>query len=628
MHRSAVSSLLSLTAMAALVSLAPAQTDGPYWSTYPIPASVTRFSALGKLGVAETPTAIHLYSGLHRAWTVLPVATPTVSGPTNTYVLVRDGNVVHGFSAYSGQVSSLPVSSTATINIGSVASSWTAYVQDGSTIYGWSGFYGQWVPLQLQGSLQAIGIGSHMIQVADSQNVYAFSAFFGTWVTEPTRSGANYITFRNGGVVTYAGPDEVKAFSVYQNRWTSLPFPNAQSAVFDGRDAYALLNNAAGSDTVWFSTLTGNLIRRQSAGSVGFTMSPNCAVMTSAGGVTGYAPGVDGFVPLPAIGAGSLTLAQGSFGCYALIDDGLSLTAFNGLSGRVTTAPYYLPGYAYTLGDTAAFASGPLNLAFSALRDQWVLASSTPTITAVPMFEGIIRTVAGGYEGFSARTGTFATLATGPGLLVTQAQGTLTAYVTAAGGIDAFDPRLGRWVRQNTGPNPVFNTFRLTGVANDGVNGYGYSLFTNTWESIPLLGVAPSQAANSSVAYIRTNSHYHMFTGTGSLSNFSRFPEFSRFVARGAPLFHLQTGTPGTFVLGLFSFGQAENLTPFGLLRLDPSSLVTLGLGVIPAGGILRTPIQMPTSPVFNGLELHLQDLLISATGQVSLTNAQAPYIW
>jgi hypothetical protein len=422
------------------------QSDGPYWSSYPIPAGVTRFSALGTTGVVETPTATHFYSGIHRTWNVQAVNAPVVFGPTNSYVLVQDGSLIHGFSSRSGQVSTLSTSGSATVNIGTVSSSWTAYVMDGNTVYGWSGFYGQWVPLVLQGPLQGVGIGSHVIQVADSQNVYAFSAFFGTWVAEPTRAGANYLTFRNGAVVTYSAPTEVKAFSVYQNSWQSISYPSAQAAVFDSRDGYATLSAGGGTDMVWFSALTGRLVRRQSPNPVSVTFGPNCAVLQSAGAVTGYSPATDAFVALPAIGTGSLLLAQGSFGCYALIDDGISLTAFNGLTSRVTPAPNYVPFLAYTLGDTAAFAAGPLEMAFSALRDQWYLAPTAPSVTVMPMFEGIVRSVSGGYEAFSARTGTFSMLSTGSGALVTQAQGALTAFVTTAGGIDAFDHRGGqRW---------------------------------------------------------------------------------------------------------------------------------------------------------------------------------------
>lgn len=623
-------SLLNLAAAALACGLAVAQTpDGPYWSEYPRPANMTNFRSIGSLAMIETPTEFHLYSGLHRRWIVQPVSFPVVLGVANRYCLFQDGTTIYGFSTLSGKVAALPTSGSATVNIGSASSSWTAYVVDGNTVYGWSAFFGEWKPLTIQGTLQGPGIGSHSLSCADNQNVYAFSAFYGDWVATPNRGIASLLTWRNGCVATFAAPDEVRAFSVYRNAWvTNTTFASPSTAIFSGnRDGYAMLSNNSDSDVLWFSALGGVFTETHEPAGTTLRLSPNCAVIESPNGLLGYAASSGALVSLPPTQpAPTITMAAGSFGAYAIVDDGVFSYAFSGLTGNVTPMPFWVP-YTYTLGDTAAFATGPagLGFAYSALRDRWVQAPSDLTTDVRPQFENIIRVTTSGFEGFSARTCTFASL-TASGTTAMLTQGAITGVV-GTDSIDVYDPVYSRWEHLDTGSSPTFGVHRLVGVGRDATHVHGYSLFTNTWESRPFQGTVTAAVANSSIGYVATTSHYYIWTGNGSLSNYSRFPEFSRFCTIGAPFVHLQCGNPGAFVFGLFSFTGAENNTPFGMLRVDPNPIV-LSLGQVPADGVLRTALQIPNDPGFRGLDLHMQDLVLRPNGTVALSNAQAPFLW
>lgn len=622
-------SILSSLALLLPLAVATAQTpDGPYWSEYARPANMTNFRSIGTLAMIETPTEYHFYSGLHRRWITHPVTAPIVLGVTNSYCLFQDGNTVYGFSTRSGAIAALPTSGNITVNIGSASSSWTAYVIDGNTVNGWSGFYGEWKPLAIQGGLLGIGIGSHTLSAVDNQAFYGFSAFFGEWVPTPYRPATNVFTSRNGVLATFTGPNEVRAFSAYRNAWVSDTLFDPAPATYEGnRDGYVLLYSNGGSDALFFSSLAGVFTHVHEPVGTTLQRGPNVAVIQSPNGVFGYAPSSGAVSPIgPVTGSPVVQVAAGSFGAYALIDDGVFLNAFSGLTGNTTLAPQW-QAYIYTLGDTAAFAKGPggLGYAYSALLDRWVLAPADVTTDIRPQFESIVRVTASGHDAFSARTGTFAS-SSASGVLTLLSQGAI-ATVVGTDSLETFDPTLGRWEHLDTGSNPTFGVHRLVGVGRDATHVHGYSLFTNVWESMPFQGTVTAATANSSIGYVATSSHYYIWTGNGSLSNHSRFPEFSRFCTIGAPFIRLQCGNPGAFVFALFSFTGGETNTPYGMLRVDSNPIV-VPLGLVPANGLLRSSIAIPDDPAFRGLNLHMQDFLIRSNATGALSNAQAPYLW
>lgn len=606
--------------------------DGPYWNQYQKPANATGFQMLGSTFLIETPTAVHFFSGQHRTWTVLPVTAPQPAIVTNSYAIVQDGNTYHAWSTRSGQVASLTVGAGGGIlDVGSTSSSWVCFVIDNNTAYAYSGLFGQWVPLNLQGTLSYTGIGSHAITMVDGAGAHGFSAFHGNWVSTAISGTGGFTSFRNGSVGTFSGPDEVHAFSAYANTWVSAPYPHANVAVVTAQDALCLIDNGSGLDVMAFGVLHGTLTRQQMAAPVTLLSGPEVAVLHGANGTYGYSPGLDAFVPLPGVATpAEITVAGGSFGCYALLDTGSAIAAFCGLTGNTTNCPIY-DSFAWTLGETVAFGRGAAtgtNFAYSALRDGWVQEPSGQLPSnARPMYEAMLLEMPNGFTAFSARKGTWSPLSSGANAIVHQTSGTLCAVI-GNNAIDAFDPVLGRWQHQATAANPQMLVWRLCGIAHDGSTGYGYSLFTNAWESVACNGPVLNYRANSSIGYVETATDYYVFTASGSLTNYSRFPEFSRFVVRGVPLQQLQTGAPGSLVFGMVGLRDAATPTPFGVLRVDPALAVSLYLGSIPGDRLLRTQLPVPNLPALTGLSVALQDFVIEPSGRAFLSNGLSPILW
>lgn len=627
MNRVKTLALCSVSVLLAALAGAPrAQTsDGSYWNEYPRPAGTTNVRGIGSQVLVETPTDYHFFSGQHRRWTVHPVTAPTIVGFANKHCVFRDGTTVYGYSTFTGRVEALPTTGAATISIGSASSSWTAYVVDGVNVWAWSAFFGEWKPLTAA-STPTMGIGSHMVTCDDGAGVHAFSAFFGDWVTLPRSGTVAATTWRNGAFAAFTAPDEIAAFSAYTNEWaTTQAFPTSGLG-FDARDAYASAYRNVGDDRLWFSAFRGTFTISSHA-NASTVLGPSVAVLTTASGdVYGYTPTFAALVPIPTLGPATVTVAQGSFGATAVIDDGNSLIGFSGLTGTAATAPFWMPT-SLTVGDTEAFATGPggLGFAYSAVRGEWAVAPTVAASATVANFECILRTVPGGYEAFSARTGTFATLAsTGNPVMLTQ--GSIIGIVDATG-IDVFDARYARWVRQDAPGGPTFGVHRLVGIGRDGANAFGFSMWSNVWETMPLQGTFASVNVNSSIGFVQTSSHVYCYTATGSMSTFARFPEFSRFHVLGQPLTHCNAGNPGAFVVGLFSITDSEQTTPFGVLRVDPNP-VALALGFVPADGLLYSPIPTPDVPALRGITMFLQDVVLRPSGEISLSNGLAHYLW
>ncbi|MCA8957378.1 MAG: hypothetical protein KDC87_14985 [Planctomycetes bacterium] len=618
---SVVAALLGAASLSAQISH-----DGPYWNGYPLPANLQTVTSIGTQVVLQTTSAVHFYSGLLRTWTVLPVSSTAVVRVANRYSLVEDGLSVHAYSTATGEVQTLTVSGSAKIYQSSLSSTWTACVEDGGTLHGYSAFLGAWVPLKVLGSVKTIDTNSQSVAVVDDVNVYGFSALYGTWVATPTRTGGTYATLRNGVMALYSSPDEVKVFSSFQNTWSTAALPGAQTAVQHLGDGMLVL--ASGKELALISTMTGNIQRKTCTNVPTVQIGKSVAVLDDGGTLTGFAPGTDAQVALPSTGPnGSILVANGSFGSIAVIDDGTRPTAFSGLTGRTSAAP--AGKYTYTLGDIAALADGQpaQSYAYSALTGTWVAVPAKTFSNPAANYEALVLATTSGFSAYSARTGTWADLTTGDPL-IWRADGAMAA-VAGNQGIDVFDPLLGRWMHQSTAVSPDFKIHRLVGVSWDGSRAHGYSLLHHAWESVAPLGTFSSTRASSSIGYCQTSTHIYPFTANGSLSNNSRFPEFSRFLVRGSTMLHLQAGPPRTAVIGMFGSRPAEiPLGGWGTLRVDPGSAVVLPLGTIPLSGVLKTEIVLPKDPLLNGFAVHMQNLLIPNFSQPWLSNVSAPYIW
>ncbi|MEZ5988390.1 MAG: hypothetical protein R3F30_04580 [Planctomycetota bacterium] len=614
-----------LYALLAAAPLAAQAGDGPYWNEYPLPAGTTTYQALGTLFWLQAPNAVHLYSGLHRKWTVQKTGASPTLYTTNSYCVIQDGTTVHGYSTRTGAVDTIQVSSTATVDIGSATSSWVVVVNDGTTAYGFSGFFGKWVPLKLAAKAVSTDMSSHIGLVYDGTQAHAFSAFHGTWVSRKVKAPTAKHVFRSGALLGQAGPDEVLAFSTYSNTWSALAWSGAATATPELQDGYALLVD--GKNVLSFDAIHGGLGSRTEPETPQVLAARNVCVLTSSSQTACYAPGTDTWVTTTApVPAGNVHVASGSIAAIAVLDTGKGYLGFSGLTGKLTAAPSTGP-FTLTLGDTAAFAQAvsTSSYGYSGILDKWVVAPMVGLNNVHQTFNGIILATSTGYEGFSARLGTWSSLTASGGTLVTQTSGALTCVVTSSK-VDAFDSTIGKWVTQGTAGAANLSIWRLCGIAVDQVRAYGYSLFHNTWESLDFKGTYVAHKANSSLGYVVTSTHAYVFTANGSLSNYSRFPEFSRFAPRGLPFAYLQAGQPGSFVVGLLGVGHMElDASPFGKLWMDPTAMIALPLAAIPADGMLRINLLPPADLSFNGTTVIMQSLVVPTSGAPFLSNAMRP---
>jgi hypothetical protein len=79
----------------------------------------------------------------------------------------------------------------------------------------------------------------------------------------------------------------------------------------------------------------------------------------------------------------------------------------------------------------------------------------------------------------------------------------------------------------------------------------------------------------------------------------------------------------GQQALGILGagFGRGSVPTQFGTLLIDPATLQTLGVVVIPAGQFGVFPLPIPASPILAGLRVVVQDLVVTGPLSAVLSN-------
>lgn len=620
-----------LLLLVALCAGLPAQ-EFPYWNTVPLPGPLStpannagfKVVAFGTNCAVQTATDVHLYSGILRTWTQIPVspaATPYLR--FNDHVVVRDGNLVHGWSTRTGVVDTIVVSPTATVATGVDGGSWTASVVDGNVVYGYAAFAGGWSSLTTASATPTVQHSNHLFVVQDGAAVYGFSAYFGTF--EPAPLSTVRVVQQSLAVCTTAS-DDVWTFSSYDNLWSSTHFPGASSATTHHWATYALLvagTNVLGcsGDGVKFAVHTG------ANAPTNVKIAPECAIFMDGPTVVGFAPAVAAFATMVPVNTPSPTLfpAENRFGCYAVVLDGPDLYAFSGVFGTFV-GPVTGP-FAMTYSDATAFAAstvGGTSYVYSGVKHAFYATTATFTASQI-LYNGLVLTTPTGYVGFSSRLGTFSVLNAPTG--VPAIHGSLFSVLNGASA-SVYDSVLGRWETfSGTGPLTA-STWRLTQILHDGSTAYGFSLFTNVVDSTPILGTIAEFRANSEIAYVLTDTHLHVFTSFGTLSPLFRFPEHARHQPRGSDLRLFQTATPGSFVDAFVSdLPLYQPLAPFGTVLIDYASpaFFSFPVGIVPASGILENAYPVPTIPGFVGLQLRIQNVVQPPAGIPWITSAVAP---
>lgn len=616
----------SLVAGIALLATASAIAQPPsYWTKLALPATASSVNAIGTTVTFKSTNAIHFYSGVTKKWVVLPTVSAGPLFQANDYAIVADNGQLHGFSATTGKIESIPVSGSQTVVSGSASSSWVTLVADGTQAWGFSAFLGQWVPLTLSAP-NPVMVSSRLIgMIRDGSTVYGFNANYGTFVPVAADTSATLTVVGEAEVGTAHSPGVFRAFSAQHNNWGVQTFPTTSKLQ---QNEYALA--WSGNTALAFSGLSGTFATYNANNPISsISNAEGVAAFLDGNDAVCYGSGQGTFATLNAPGA-SFSLDYH----LAMVSTPSSLTPFSALTCAFGSP---LAGtYGISSNDCIAYVDGATtDYAYSPILNQWTAAPNVPTIIGPALVRSsVILPVAGGYYALSARYGTWEQVSTGlNGSFSAPTTGsTFVAFDGVGDIVHVFDARLNRWaVTQGAGPLSV-SISRHTAMAIQGTTGFGFGQPNGEWDTIALANPGEQLDVASSIGIIKDATELNVYSVQGSLSYTSRFPEFTRATNLGNTLSLYQVGPANSSLVMFVGLVPAriEVSLLIGNLYIDPNSMFTLGVAqTIGSDGLVRLDIPLPQSPVLVGARPHIQNAVLPpAGGQPYLTSSVAPILF
>jgi hypothetical protein len=362
-----VCSVLVLTLSIGLTASALAG-DVASWVSIPTPQDITVSpSARGTTAMFQTSSAVHLFSGITKQWTVLPAASVVFAEQYHSHAIVHDGGQLHGFGSRQGVVDTVAVSSAVQLFNGPINSCWVTFALDGSTLHAFSGFRGEWVTLQMQSSSPSIEVTGSVGLVRDGAMVYAFSAHHGMFV--PIAADAQASLQVATEVATAHSAGVFRAFSPQQNEWRTAPFVSTGANVV--RSAFAFAQHSGG--LIAFSGLSGTLALFDSSSPLGAIESDTAVAAFELGNdVVCYGAGRGAFAVLPGAAGAQFALD----GDLALVTTSSGVTPYSAIHGAFGAT---LPGsYVVFTNESIAYADGTNDFAYSPLLNEWIAAPALP----------------------------------------------------------------------------------------------------------------------------------------------------------------------------------------------------------------------------------------------------------
>jgi hypothetical protein len=616
---------LPVALFAFAAALLPAQRPSN-WTTITMPANATSLpNSIGTTVSFLTTNSVYLYSGITKQWTVIPVAAPAPIFQANDYCIVRDGNLIHGFAAHTGTVSTITTGGSAAIVSGSASSSWVTLVSEGTQAWAFGAFHGQWESLTLSQPNPLMMSNRLTGLLQDGNTVYGVSAHHGTFVPVAADAAALLSVLGEGEVGTANSPDVLRAFSAQQNTWGVQAVPGATGAY--QQNEYAMM--WAGNQIHAFSGLSGTMA----------SYSANHAIsgVIGAEGVAAFFDGAE--TVLYGAGRGQFVARQVSgpsilFDYHlALLDEGTQVTPFSAITGTFGAT---LPGsYLFLSNDEIAYANdGSQAFAYSPILNSWTPAPISAPSTVSLVRSAVVLGDANGYWALSARRGTWVFQASAlPGQF--QAPGNSATFAATDGigeTLHVFDARLSRWATI-TGQAPLtVRISRHTIMAHDGATAYGFGQPSSEWFTQPLTTTPTRFDTASSIGTLAHGSELSVYSVQGSLSYTGRYPEFTQAINLGNTLHLRQVAPPNSSLLFLVAFGGGYlgGFSPVdGVLFVDPASTATLFWPQsVDADGVLDMFFPIPNIAAFAGLQLHMQNLVVPPTGPLWLSSSVAPIVF
>lgn len=598
--------------------------DRPNWSELELPADFQGPSSvhtLGTSGAFQTPTHVYLWSAITGAWTAVPASPTAQVTQYNDYITIEDGTTLHGYSTRTGRVETLHLSGVPQVYHGSTSSCWLSIAVVGSEAWGFGAFQGIWHHTTLAGPPTSVSVAQTAGLLNDGVHIWGASAYYGDLVQSPAPPSA--ATTVGGEAPTAWTPTELAGFSAHTNQWSYRTATNA--VLLANQRGFVFFSD--GNELVAYSGITGGFTSTPVLPGYSATTGAYVGAVIQGNDVLAYSSGQNqfrtrSFASAPAVSMAAEVLA---------VADSAGVCAFSVATGDYSSS---VPGsFSVTTNDAEVWiANGTQGHAYCAVRGTWSPAPIAlgPSVQVSVLRNLVVLADAQGYQGFSGRTGDWvAQSVTTP----FQYQGPSTGDMFVAfDGLQAlaFDPVIVRWSSVPlSGPVQSQDIWRLTYVGFDGTRALGYGLMNNVWSTMPVRGSFVQLDANSSGGYLLTSTHLYAFCALGSLSSYSRYPEFSMLQPIGVPLHLIQVAPPGSQVVAMFAHDGGFQSTPAGTLFIDPGSVFqTTTLGSVPASGLLDVSVDLSGVPGVLGSAVHVQTLILPPNGvQRFLANSVSPVL-
>lgn len=609
---------LLATGLAALAVQTPCAAQGiDAWAELTPPGGVaaTAVKGQGKLVTYDAGNQLHVFSSVTRSW--LEVAKTAGASLTvfNDCALLVDGSSMVAVSSYYGHPAKLVVSPNATLWNGANAKNDSIMlVRDGQELHAFSAFTGTWstraIPATASGSVQR-----HVAVVQSGTQLIGMSAFDGQWhaIDAPSVTSLN-----TDGTAGFAIGPNVYAFSAHTRSWSQ--HPALGNATFARGDDWGLWHDASGGFA--YSGLTGSFTAFSLGGAYVAASSDLYALLDDGTSLHAWSAVTADFVPL----GPSPSAIDAGLGA-ALLHDANSVRGYSALRQQVQALP--TSGGASAAGASVAHvvdSAGQL-FAFSAVTGTWHAAPAS-TVGRTPLTTTTTVAIDSPNDcfAFAANTGQFVPLGHAVlGLSGNPSSAPLLAHDAAS--LFAFDSDQARWIstaRTGTSP-PTFRIWRTTALVMDGDSAHGVGAQAGMWHRFDLGTQSASPFANSEVAYLVGAQRLLACAMLPEIVSLQQFPHFRRVQPRGAEVVFSTTPVRDALVIAGFApRGTPTTLPGIGELHLDLASAVLVAPDVSGPSGVGRIAWSLPPSPALAGSTMFAQLLMIPTNGT---TNGGVPYL-
>ncbi len=573
----------------------------------------------GKLVSYDAGETLHVFSSVTRRWHTVdksPTATVTLF---NDFVLVTDGARITALSCFDGRSAPLAASPAATVYNGANAKNDSiALVRDGSVLHAFSAFTGAWISRPL-GANVAASVRRHVAVVHSGGQLWGMSAFDGRW----RDTSAQAVTSLSAeGTAAFAVGAGLHAFSAHTRSWSR--HAAIQNAAFARGHDWGLWRSTG--SALAFSGLRGEFTELALAGALVAASSDLYCLLEAQGALHAYSAATgDAVVIGPTTASIDVGLAT------ALLHVQSGVIGYSALRQQAALLP--VARLASGAGADVGFVTdaGGQSFAWSSARGSGSPAPQA-TVGQAPLLTttSLALQAADDCFAFDTTGGQFVPLGSAvAGLAGNADSAPLLAYDAAA--LHAFDVAQARWTSApRTGAGaPTFRVWRTSALVVDGDSAHGFGVQPARWSSFHLGPHSSSTYANSEVAYLVESQRLLACSMLAEIVPFQQFPHFRRVQPRGAEV-ALRTAPLGNAAVlaGLGPRGVPTTLPNFGELHLDLGAAVVIAPDVDPITQTACIRITPPNSAALAGLEVFAQLFIAPPVGAPYVSGRASVQLW